>query len=310
MSKLLPALKAAADETRLRILRLLGHLDLAVSDLTRILRQSQPRVSRHLKLLSDAGLIERHKEGAWVFYTLAQRGEQAPLVHALLGLIDSDTPEAMHDQERLHEVRQARVAAAERYFARHAASWDLISSMHTSQALVEQAICEILAERPIGALLDIGTGTGRILELLGPQATHALGIDNNRDMLAVARGKLAAQPTHNGWQVRQADLFDLPSDLGTFDTIVIHQVLHYLDNPRGAVSSAGALLKPQGQLLVVDFAPHEKEALREQHAHLRLGFSEAQIFDYFAKAQITPKKVQHLEGSEITITLWLGEKSA
>jgi ArsR family transcriptional regulator len=316
MSTLLTALKAAADETRLRILRLLGHLDLAVSDLTRILRQSQPRVSRHLKVLCDAGLIERHKEGAWVYYALALRGNQAPLVHALTGLIDANSIEALQDQERLQDVRKARVAAAERYFAAHAATWDSLSSMHSSQAQVEEAIFAILAEHPIGALLDIGTGTGRILELLGPHADHALGIDNSRDMLGMARGKLAAcsagHGTHanNNWQVRQADLFDLPADLGLFDTIVIHQVLHYLDNPRGALSIASDLLKPGGQLLVIDFAPHEKEILREQHAHLRLGFSDAQIFEYFKTARLHPKKIQHLEGKELTITLWLGEKTA
>jgi ubiquinone/menaquinone biosynthesis C-methylase UbiE/DNA-binding transcriptional ArsR family regulator len=308
MANLLPALKAAADDTRLRILRLVSRSELAVSDLTRILRQSQPRVSRHLKLLTEAGLIDRQKEGAWVFYRLAQQGDAAKAAAAIVGLLNGGDGDYARDDERLTDVRQSRVAAADAYFARHAAEWDALGSLHSTDADVDAAILDMLGDGPLGALLDIGTGTGRMLDLLGERASRAVGLDNSREMLAVARGKIATRGAGH-IQVRHGDLFDLPADLGHFDTVLLHQVLHYFDDTQAALQAVTGVLNTGGRLLVVDFAPHDKEVLREQHAHRRLGFADAQMISAFTAAGLHTKEVRHLSGRELTITLWLGLKS-
>src|SRR5512139_1234863 len=161
------ALKAAGEETRLRVLALLAEAELTVSDLTDILRQSQPRISRHLKLLVEAGLIERFREGTWAFFRLAEHGSAAEVARSLLDHLNPADQTIARDRERLTSVRQARAAAAQAYFREHAADWDRIRKLHVADEAVEEAIRAALAEKPFRSLLDLGTGTGRMLELFG-----------------------------------------------------------------------------------------------------------------------------------------------
>jgi ArsR family transcriptional regulator len=309
MTTALTILKAAADETRLRILRLLSRSELAVSDLTRILRQSQPRVSRHLKMLADAGLVERHKEGAWVFYRLTGAAPVDGFARALLEFAGHDDAEYRRDDARLDEVRAERIAAADRYFAQNAADWDRIRALYVPEADVEAAVVRLLAQRPIATLLDVGTGTGRMLEVLSAYARTAVGIDISREMLSVARGRLEARGLKH-CQVRHGDMYDLPKDAGPFDAILFHQVLHFAEEPRLALQEAASALRDSGRLLVVDFAPHEKEFLREQHAHRRLGFADSYMAEQMAAAGLRATSVDKLPGSDLTVTLWMGEKVA
>src|SRR5262245_5055251 len=220
------ALKAAGEETRLRALALLAEAELTVSDLTEILRQSQPRISRHLKLLAEAGLIERFREGSWAFYRLAERGS-AEIARALVDRLDPADPMLARDRERLAVVRQARAAAAQAYFGAHAAEWDRIRKLHVADAAVEQAIREALAEKPFRSLLDLGTGTGRMLELFGAKLERGLGIDLSLDMLALARARLDRAGLRH-CSVRQGDIYDLALPSDSFDVVILHQVLHYL----------------------------------------------------------------------------------
>jgi ubiquinone/menaquinone biosynthesis C-methylase UbiE/predicted DNA-binding transcriptional regulator len=307
MEQLVTALKAIADPTRLRLLLLVARSELAVTDLTWIVRQSQPRVSRHLKILTEAGLLERHKEGSWVYYRLAQSGEASTFLPALVESIDTSAPEVARDIERLSETQANRTVAAKRYFDSHAAEWDQMRALYISEDEVEREMLKLLSKKPIHALLDIGTGTGRILEVMAPHIKRGVGIDNSREMLALARVRLDKNSLRH-CQVRQGDMYDLPTENGGYDAITLHQVLHFAEDPKAAISEAAVALAPGGRLLVADFAPHTREDLRENHAHRRLGFTDEQIAEYFKAAGLQGGGVTHLKGGPLDVTVWLGER--
>jgi ubiquinone/menaquinone biosynthesis C-methylase UbiE/DNA-binding transcriptional ArsR family regulator len=304
------ALKAAGEDTRLRVLVLLAEAELTVSDLTQILRQSQPRISRHLKLLAEAGLVERFREGAWAFFRLAERGATAEVARALVARLDPSDPIALRDRERLSAVRSARAAAAQDYFRAHAAQWDRIRKLHVADEAVEDAISDALAERPFRSLLDLGTGTGRMLELFGPKVERGLGVDLSLDMLLLARARIERAGLRH-CSVRQGDIYDLAVPAGSFDVVVIHQVLHFLDDGGRAIREAARVLAPSGRLLVVDFAPHDLEFLREEHAHRRLGFAAETVAQWMSAAGLDVamhKSLPPEPGSDgkIAVSLWLG----
>src|SRR3954470_13488762 len=304
------ALKAAGEETRLRILVLLAEAELTVSDLTQILRQSQPRISRHLKLLVEAGLVERFREGAWAFFRLAEGSSSAAFARMLVGQLNPKDSMVARDRDRLAAVRSARAAAAQDYFRSHAAEWDRIRKLHVTDEAVEAAIRAALADRPFRSLLDLGTGTGRMLELFGAEIERGLGLDLSHDMLALARARLDRAGLRH-CSVRQGDIYDLALPRDSFDVIIIHQVLHFLDDAQRAIAAAARVLRPGGRLLVVDFAPHDLEFLREEHAHRRLGFAPETVTQWFDAAglefvaQKTLPPDQNSDG-KIAVSLWLG----
>jgi ArsR family transcriptional regulator len=301
--------QALADPTRLRILALLRIMELSVGELAQILGQSQPRVSRHLKILSDAGVLERRKEGSWVFLTLADGERVDPMFALIDGWSDRSTQRLFAlDSARTESIRADRTEAANRYFAGHAGVWDQIRSLHAAETEVERAIDELLGERPLGRLVDIGTGTGRMIELFGPRASLAIGIDRSSEMLRLARVKLEAAGIPSS--LRQGDMYALPLGDGSADTVVIHQVLHYAHSPATAIAEAARVLAPGGTLLVVDFAAHDREELRLTDAHIRLGFDDEVMAGWFAAAGLTVEHVEHLQGGELTVTLWRGIKAA
>lgn len=298
-----------ADPTRLRILMLLRAMELSVGELAQVLAQSQPRVSRHVRILIDAGLAERRKEGSWVFLSLGPRPRSEPLFQLLerWAELDGDNAWFAADAVRLAAVRADRAAAAERYFAGHAASWDELRSLHVAESEVEAAIARALEGGPIGRLVDIGTGTGRMIELFGPGATRATGIDRSPEMLRLARVKLA-EAGLDAVDLRQGDMYSLALPSGSAETVTLHQVLHYAQNPAAAVAEAARLLTAGGRLLIVDFAPHEREELRTRDAHVRLGFADDAVLRLLEEAGLEGRVVEHLEGGELTVTIWLGER--
>lgn len=306
----LSALKAAGEETRLRIAALIADSELTVSDLTDILGQSQPRISRHLKLMAEARLVERHREGSWAFYRLTERGPVSALTRSLIAALDGRDPVLTADRERLTAVRAARAQAALAYFTRLAPEWDRLRSLHVPEAAVEDAIAAAIGTQPYRHLLDLGSGTGRMLQLLAPDAARAVGVDASHAMLSVARANLESAGLRRV-ELRQGDIYAPPVERGGFDLVVIHQVLHFLDDPARAIREACAALAPGGRLLIVDFAPHALEFLREAHAHRRLGFSREQIAEWLAAAGVDLVETCDLSpprsaSDALTVSVWLG----
>ena len=315
MDELLAGLKAVAETTRLRILFALSHGEMNVTELTQLLGQSQPRVSRHLKLMAESGLISRHKEGNWVLFRQREEGIGGALSRALVDMLPAHDKQLAEDLKRLADIRRQRQEQAAAYFAANAAQWQQLRSLHVREDEVEAQLLTLLKGRKFETVLDLGTGTGRILELLAPQARQLWGLDQSRDMLAIARANLDQHKIKHA-QVRQADIYELPFSDATADLISIHQVLHFLDDPQSALLEARRALKPGGEIIIVDFAPHEHEDLRVAHAHRRLGISAEQMAGYFARAGLVLREHKVLlppllkTGLGLTVSLWLGELPA
>lgn len=309
-STALDIFRAAADPTRLRILVLLRAMELSVGELAQVLGQSQPRVSRHVKILADADLTVRRKEGSWVFLGLGEAARVAPLLDAIDAWtrIDGGDHWTEADAARLAAVRAERAASAERYFAQHADQWDAIRSLHVAESEVEAAMRLLLGGGPLGRLVDIGTGTGRMIELFADRADSACGVDRSPEMLRLARAKLSDRGFANV-ELRQGDMYALPLAAGTADLVILHQVLHFAQQPGAAIAEAARLLDGAGRILIVDFAPHEREELRTQDAHARLGFGDEQIARWLDTAGLVMDRVERLGGGELTVNLWLGSKA-
>ncbi len=293
MDHVVTALRAIGESTRLRMVRLLAQGELTVSELVQVLGQSQPRVSRHLKLLLEAGLIERLPEGTWVFYRLAEEAIGSSLVHTAIDSIPLDDAKCVRDSERLAEIKVARARAATSYFRTVAQDWDRIRALHTGDTEVEAAMVAAVGDLKIDLLIDIGTGTGRMLEVLAPRARRAIGVDLSHEMLTIARTNLERAGVANA-SVRHGDLYALPLTPQCADLVVIHQVLHYLDDPGRALAEATRLIKPGGRLLLVDFARHEFEFLREHHAHRRLGFDDGEVTAWLQAAGLSLEATHEL----------------
>ncbi len=312
---LLNSLKAVGETTRIRIIALLAQGELTVKDLTAILGQSQPRISRHLKLLAEAGLIERLPEGAWAYFRLVENGRATGLMTSLLDHLDLSDPALSGDRERFEGLKAAQRAEADRYFAANAEEWDRIRSLHVPETAVEEAMVSVVGDQPFQTMADLGTGTGRLLWLFRRHYNRAVGIDASHSMLAVARANLEraqreADPDAGEAQVRHGDLYALPLASGAFDLVAIHQVLHFLADPARALREAARIIRPGGRLLIVDFAPHDLEFLRTEQAHRRLGFSHQQVGQWAADAGLALEAVLDLapdktEAGKLTVTLWL-----
>src|SRR5271155_2088491 len=309
MDDLLAALRAVAEPTRLRLVVLCARGELTVSELTQILGRSQPRVARHLKLLCDAGLLDRFREGSWVFYRLSQSTPASALAWQLVAACGEADPTIALDLQRLAAIKQQRADLASAYFRENAAQWHRIRSLYVDEREVEAALVDIIAAADPRDLLDIGTGTGRMLEILAPRVEHALGIDQSREMLSVARVNLEQAGLVNG-RVRRDDMYQLALPDGSFDAVVIHQVLHYADRPAAAITEAARVLRPSGILVLVDFAPHALEFLRDEHAHRRLGFGDAEIAQWCRAAGLDPAPPRHLPGDPLTVVIWTAHRQA
>lgn len=307
MDKIVDIVRAIGEPTRLRILVLLARGELAAGEMSTVLNQSQPRVSRHLKLLAEAGLLERRPEGAWVFFRLKTDGSVGRIIRAILDEVDKDDSILLRDLERLAQVQVQREELARAYFETAADEWHALRRLHQPEALVEARLVEAVAGQNFGLHIDLGSGTGRMIELFAPQARRAEGVDSSRKMLALARARL--DDTGSGQaSVRQADILGLPYEDNCADLVTIHQVLHYLPEPQAAIKEAARILKPGGTLLIADFAPHAFEELRQVHAHRRLGFPDHEVTNWCEQFGLVVDAVEHIAPeagqSGLAVTLW------
>lgn len=307
-STLLDLFRAVSDSSRLRIIALLRVHELAVGELALLLDQSQPRVSRHIRILEEAGLVERRREGSWVFVRLAR----IPQVTALLAFADAvprsaaEAAALAQDRERLSAVQIEREAAAARYFAAHADEWDAIRSLHVAEEEVERAILALMRNRRLGHLLDIGTGTGRMASILAGSASRVTALDRSPEMLRIARTNFTASGVPV--ELVSGDFMALPLATDSVDSVVLHQVLHYAAAPDRVIAEAARVMRGSGHILIADFAPHDREELRRDAAHVRLGFSDAQIRGWFAASGLILETTEALSGGALTVKLWLGRR--
>lgn len=309
--QIVDVLRAAGEPTRLRILALLQREELAVLELCRVLDQSQPRVSRHLKLLAEAGLVERFPDGAWVFYRLVGAGPQHDVAGEVLARISSDDPVLARDRRKLDDVKAERADAAQAYFAENATQWDQIRALYVGDAAVEAKILEAAGEGRVRRLVDLGSGTGRMLTLLAPRADQALGLDLSQQMLNIAR-RNTSEAGLSHVDLRHGDIFDTRLPDGSADLVVVHQVLHYLGDPAAAVREAARIVSPGGRLIIVDFAPHKLEFLREDHQHRRLGFSDEEMNRWLADADlpsVTREALPPAHADGLTVKIWAAHRA-
>ncbi|MFO1069259.1 MAG: metalloregulator ArsR/SmtB family transcription factor [Geminicoccaceae bacterium] len=309
LEEVLSGLRAGAEPSRLRLLAICAQGEWTVSELTQVMAQSQPRISRHLKLLAEAGLLDRVREGSWVFYRRAQNGPGARVARSLCRLLPDDDPALQLDRQRLSAVREARRRVAERYFDGRAKGWDSERDLAVDGSVVEAALTRLFEDERPENLLDVGTGTGRILQVLAPHVGFGLGIDLSHDMLAVARANLDRRLARN-CQVRHGDMYQLPVQDETFAAVTLHQVLHFADDPPAVLAEARRVLRPGGRLVVIDLARHELEWLRSDRRHRRLGFSAEEMAEWFTELGLEPAAPVELPGPELTVTIWSARRPA
>lgn len=310
-----PILRALSEPTRLRIMRLLAHMELAVGELAQVLDQSQPRVSRHIRILCDAGLAERRKEGSWVFLKSAVSEQRGPALGAaaarLLAVAEAEddifAQRCSEDRRHLAAIRAGREASAQAYFARHAAEWDTLRRLHGADEPVEKALLAALGGPDLGAVLDVGTGTGRMAELLAERASHITALDKSPEMLRIARARLQTLPAGK-IDLVQGDFTALPFAGDSFQTILFHQVLHFAQEPETVLSEAARVLRPSGRVAIVDLHAHAHEELRERHAHARLGFSDSQMHALLGGAGLVPETPVALVGDPLTVKIWTARR--
>lgn len=308
MTGLLDIFNALADPTRLRIVALLRTMELAIGELAIVLEQSQPRVSRHTRILVEAGLLSRRREGAWVFLRLSAEPDIAALISLIerWPLSDAEQAVAAADRFRLGTIRAERAEAARRYFADHANEWDAIRTRHVAEEQVEEALLKLMHNRRLGHVLDVGTGTGRMAEIFASAAAQITAIDRSPEMLRIARAKLADRAIIA--ELLLGDFLALPLETASVDTVIMHQVLHFALEPDRVIAEVARVLRPGGHLLIADFAPHDQEDLRRLAAHARLGFSDSQMRGWFAATGMLLEASQSLAGDPLTVKLWLGRR--
>ena len=309
MDALLDILSALSEPTRLRIVALCARADLTVSELQQVLAQSQPRISRHLRILCDAGLLSRRREGTWTYYRLRYGGERAQIARDIITHLPGEDPVVRGDLARLSQVKETRREAADQYFRDNAEHWDRIRALHADVGVIERRLAELVPKRPGDHLLDIGTGTGRMLQIFAPHIGYGLGIDLSHDMLTMARVNLDDAHYAN-CDVRHGDMYRLPVDDGSFDIVLLHMVLHYAQHPGEVMQEAARALRPGGHAVLIDFAPHDNETLRDEHAHCWLGFSDADIGGLFSEAGLSPTNRETIASGALTVVIWSAQREA
>lgn len=318
MDLLLQALRAAGEQTRLRILALCAQHELSVTDLIQVLGQTQSRVSRHLKILVEAGLLERYQEGQWARYRLAGQGSVIPgqdsnkagisLARYILQNIDMMSPVFRRDHEILTRRMDARQQRIQQFFRENAPKWEEMRAELVNQPAIDAHIRDVLLAKPVKHFLDVGTGTGKALLELGPSIGAGIGIDNSFAMLDIARNNIE-ESNLNNCQVRHADMTQMPYEAKTFDTALVHMVLHYSETPPLVISEIARVLTKGGRVLIIDLVRHENTEIRTALQHLWPGFDKEEMEDWLSQAGLTVEDTTELNGGKLKVFATLAVKN-
>ena len=306
-------LKTLGHPDRLRILALLSQGELTVSELVQILGLSQPRVTQYIKSLEQVGIVERMREGSWVFSRL-KRGQQAnsAILAATLAALAGENALLDSDRDSLNKVRDDRSRQAEAFFASVANDLDQLGHEYLPQADIETALLSLVPGQEFSRMVDLGTGTGGMLKLFAPHIRSGVGVDDSVEMLRVARHTLS-DDAYMHISIQQADLQDAPLKDGAADLVTLHQVLHFLEEPARAVNEAARLLVDDGHLLITDFALHDFDSYHEKYSHRRLGFSDQDMHQLLSDYGFELDQVRTLPASGPTtpdVKIWHAIKTS
>ncbi len=318
LASLVEISKALGDEARLRILALIRNAEMSVKDICDILGQSQPRVSRHIKILADADLIKRTKEGAWLYCKLNRSGAIGYFITSYLDNVDDQDAVFASDLRRFETIVSQRIADADRFFEENAQEWDRIRELQIPDTLLDQEIQDHIGKEQIENLLDVGTGTGQMLEILHGRYQKATGIDMSSAMLRVARGRLAKLQTSNV-SFQQLDILSIGKDLGQFDCVICHHVLHFIPNASEAIARMAECVKANGRLIIIDYLPHSIDFLAQDYHHMWNGFPPEEMAKWFSQNSLSLQHMQSYQADlkskkkqsdSLIVGLWVAQKSA
>jgi len=276
--------KALADETRLRLCAILLRHELNVGELTGVLGMGQPRISRHLKILAEAGLLECRREGLWAFYRAAPSGPGRRFLDCQEELLAAE-PRCVQDRERAAQVLRERVAATQRFFDSVAGQWRDLSR----EILGDFDLADEMAARLHAGMLvaDLGCGPGELLARLAEGARLAIGVDSSPRMLELAAARLAGRTNVS---LRLGELEHLPLREGEVQAVTLSLVLHHVSDPVAVLAEARRVLAPGGELLVAEFDRHDNEAMRERYGDARLGVDRNMLYDWLLAAGFDPRR--------------------
>jgi ubiquinone/menaquinone biosynthesis C-methylase UbiE len=265
---------ALADTTRCRMLLLLEHHELTVSDLCQVVQLPQSTVSRHLKTLVDDHWVVSRKDGTSRLYALVDGDENIPS-RRLWSVVREEiagSPAAVQDGSRLKSVLASRKSRSQAFFESRAGQWDHMRQELFGQTFHLHAMMGLLAGGKV--IGDLGCGTGQLTEVLSPYAQQVIAVDESREMLSTARKRLTGRANVD---LRRGDLMALPIETDVLDIAALLLVLHHLPDPSAALVEAARVLRPGGFIVIADMLPHEREAYRREMGHVWLGFAPAEM---------------------------------
>ena len=296
--------KAQADVTRIRLLNLLLHHELNVNEIVMVMGMGQPRISRHLKILTDCGLLKSRRDGLWVFYSASKDGRGGNFNEFYYKFIAGDS-ELNSDYAAMKGVLEEGSRERTRFFDSIASNWDDIKQSIFGDLNISSEILERIKQCDVAA--DLGCGTGELLPYMKQKAKRVIGVDKSPKMLEEAEHRLASNG--RGIELRIGEIEHLPMRDGEADTAVINMVLHHLPSPDAGIHEAGRVLKSGGSLIIVDLEKHQNEEMRKNYEHRWLGFTRKNIERWLGAGGFLPREfVQYDVRNGLKIDLYVSEK--
>jgi ArsR family transcriptional regulator len=297
--------KALSDQTRVRILNVLRHFELNVNEIVKLLDMGQSRVSRHLKIMNDSGLLVSRRDGLWVFYSAPTNSDVSGFIDSISDLLSED-PVLDADLERAGDILNDRKKETSRFFDSVAEDWEAMKRTIIGERDLAADILEHIKSCDVVA--DLGCGTGDLLVHLKKKAKTIIGVDNSPRMLERAERYCAGNGLNA--DLRIGELEHLPMRNAEADCVIINLVLHHLAVPLDGIREARRVLKKGGRMLVTDFDKHEDETLRGQYGDRWLGFAKEEVEKWMKNVNFRMKSFVQLEVKRgLNINLYVAHRN-